>query len=140
MGATDVPLNAFGMEQARNVADVLQTLGISSIYSSSLQRCQQTAQYVSDKLGLPLQIVPGLRERGWGVLEGRPKAERRSSQKPEGSESDAAFHARIFETLDSINDGALPLLVTHSGVIRILLPGRFSSGAIVPHAQVIQFP
>jgi probable phosphoglycerate mutase len=140
MGATDVPLNALGMEQARSVADVLHTLGVGVIYSSPLQRCQQTAQHVSDKLALPFKIAPGLRERGWGVLEGRPKSERRSNHEPKGSESEAEFRARIFATLESMNDDLLPLLVTHSGVIRTLLPGRFSNGAIVPHAQVIQVP
>ena len=66
-GHIDIPLATTGFAQAqrlaRRLADEAQRgARLDAIYSSDLQRAQQTAQPVADALGLPLQLREGLRE------------------------------------------------------------------------------
>lgn len=133
IGQSDVPLNVDGQQEARNV--VRSLIGIDKIYTSPLSRCQQTANIIGTQLGLPITILSGLSERNWGVFEGRPKSERDQSRDPEGGETDEAFRARLAETLPHLV-GARPLVVTHSGVIRLLLSDPLTS---IPHATPIEF-
>lgn len=132
IGQRDIPLDVGGQQEARNV--VRSLIGIDKIYSSPLLRCQETANIIGTQLGLPITILSGLSERNWGVFEGRPKSERDQSRNPEGGETDEVFRARIAETLPHLV-GARPLVVTHSGVIRLLLSDPLAS---IPHAKPIE--
>lgn len=134
IGQRDIPLDAGGRQEARMAVRSLQ--GIDAIYSSPLARCKETASIIGDCLGLPVALLNGLSERNWGIFEGRPKLERDRSQNPEGGESTEEFRARVTETLPHII-GARPLLVTHSGVIRLLFA---HPNAVIPHAEPIELP
>ena len=59
-----------GLEQAKELADIIKDYPIDYIYSSDLGRAVQTAQIVADKLGLEVKQTPSLREMGFGVWEG----------------------------------------------------------------------
>lgn len=134
IGQRDIPLDAGGREEARRAVRLLTR--IDAIYSSPLSRCEESADIIGKVLGLPVTLFKGLSERHWGVFEGRPKSERDRSQDPEGGETTDGFRARVVETLPHIV-GARPLIVTHSGVIRILcdhLP------TVIPHAEPIETP
>jgi len=73
-GWQDIPLNEFGVNQASLLAARLREEArhtpIHAIYSSDLQRAHATAVPVSEQLGLRVRVEPGIRERGFGVLEG----------------------------------------------------------------------
>src|SRR3984957_448886 len=74
-GYIDIPLATTGVEQAKRLAQRLageaaQGMRLDAIYSSDLQRAQQTAQPIATALGLPLQLRKGLRERLYGAFEG----------------------------------------------------------------------
>lgn len=133
IGQQDISLDADGQQEARNAVTLLT--GIDAIYSSPLSRCRETAAIIGTCLGLQVTIFSGLSERNWGILEGRPKAERDRFQDPEGSETAETFRARVNETLPRLV-GERPLVVTHSGVIRHLLPDLPMP---VPHAAPIEF-
>lgn len=134
IGQRDIPLDAVGHKEARKV--VRSLTGIDAIYSSPLSRCQETATIIGAGLDLQVSVFSGLSERHWGVFEGRPKSERDQSRDPEGGETAEAFRARVAETLPHLV-GARPLVVTHSGVIRLLLSDPLAS---IPHAAPIEFP
>jgi len=134
IGQRDIPLDAGGRQEARRAVRLLT--GIDAIYSSPLSRCKESADIIGACLGLPVTLFKGLSERHWGVLEGRPKSERDRSQDPEGGESTEGFRARVVETLPHIV-GARPLLVTHSGVIRLLCA---HPPAVIQHAEPIELP
>ncbi len=68
-GGSDTSLNDVGREQARALADELDG-NISTVYSSDLARARETAEIVVANIGLPVQIDPRLRERGFGSWEG----------------------------------------------------------------------
>jgi broad specificity phosphatase PhoE len=69
-GQTDSLLNASGLEQARQVADLLVDAGIQAIYCSDLQRAKLTAQIIGKKLKLIPKVDENLREINLGKWEG----------------------------------------------------------------------
>ena len=74
-GQIDIPLNALGQRQAASLSGALRDEGLQVVYASDLGRAWQTAQALAGPLGLPLQADAGLRERGFGQLEGHTYAE-----------------------------------------------------------------
>ena len=69
------PLTDKGRQQARDLADRLQTAGIARIYTSPLQRAVQTAEILAQALGVEFEITDALREFDCGIAEGRYDAE-----------------------------------------------------------------
>jgi probable phosphoglycerate mutase len=119
-GWGDSELTDLGRRQAQAAAELLANHPITAIYSSALKRARDTAQFVADRLQLPITIIAELAERNWGVLEGQPRNVRVPGMTPEGGESDREFTDRVFAGLARIDSG-LPLIVSHSGVHRVLL-------------------
>ena len=74
-GASDVPLNEVGKQQASNVAERLKNEKIQAIYSSPLQRALYTAREIARYHCLEVNLAPALREIDAGSLEGFPSAE-----------------------------------------------------------------
>lgn len=74
-GATDVPLNETGRQQARDAAaslrETLDPALPTVVVSSDLARARETGEIIAADLGLPApHVYPELRERGYGVAEG----------------------------------------------------------------------
>ncbi|WP_340237434.1 histidine phosphatase family protein [Sulfitobacter pontiacus] len=134
IGQTDIPLDAGGRQEAKKAVGLLT--GIDAIYSSPLARCKETAEIIGACLGLQVKLLKGLSERHWGIFEGRSKLERDLYRDPEGGETIAEFRARVAKTLPRIV-GARPLVVTHSGVIRLL---SAQPHVRIPHAEPIELP
>jgi len=145
-GSSDIPLNATGRAQAAAAADtVLAFSGGASwqaVVTSPLGRAVQTGQIVADALGLPVWApLPGLRERHYGLGEGRSDAWAEAHfpdwDFPEAeSRLDVLLRARaaVLE-LAGWGVAAVPsvthiVAVTHGGVIQSLL--RDVTGRSVP--------
>ncbi|CAB3674975.1 MAG: histidine phosphatase family protein [Achromobacter pulmonis] len=146
-GWQDIPLNEFGRNQAGLLASRLReearSTPIDAIYSSDLQRAHATATPVSEQLDLRVRIEPGIRERGFGVLEGldleridvlAPEAasawrSRDPLRALDGGETLGQFQSRVISTVDDIagrHEGERILLFTHGGVLDIIW--RHASG------------
>jgi alpha-ribazole phosphatase len=69
-GQADIPLNAAGIAQARELAQLLQGRSYQAIYASDLQRAQQTAQILADQVGLMVRLDARLREIDQGDWQG----------------------------------------------------------------------
>ena len=69
-GRTDVPLTEVGQQQAQRLAESAQDKGIDVILCSPMLRARQTAQAVSDAIGVPIQIDERLIEMDFGTFEG----------------------------------------------------------------------
>lgn len=69
-GQEDVPLNAAGEAQARQLAADLDGRRFTAIYSSDMKRARRTAQILAGRLGLTVQIDRRLREISMGEWEG----------------------------------------------------------------------
>lgn len=144
MGQTDLPLSESGIKQAEDAVSELGSLEVGSLFSSALNRCQQTAEFVSRALDLPITVLPGLEERCWGIYEGRHHTDRDVSVDPPKGEAHSHFRARVTAALDSIATSERPLVVTHSGVIRCILQatGSDEKHLRIAHAKpvLVQWP
>lgn len=68
-GRSDIPINETGHQQASIMAKrVKMEYAVDVLYASPLQRTMQTAQYLSQELGLPVIPHPDLIEYGFGEL------------------------------------------------------------------------
>jgi probable phosphoglycerate mutase len=136
-GQTDVPLNARGREQAREVAERLRAGGIAAIASSDLLRARATAEIVASELGLEVShLDAALRERRFGCFEGLTREEVAArfpeawaryladpGPAPPGGESRDELIGRLLPAVASAV-ARLPgplLVVMHGGAMRALL-------------------
>ncbi len=141
-GNVDLPLNATGEAQARDVAAALRDRGVTRIVSSPLGRARATAAACSEALGLPVEVDPGLREAAFGVQEGQPMSAWFASWiagdfTPEGAESFAALRLRAVTAIDALLAGStgLMLVVGHGAFFRALRAEMgFDPGARLPNA------
>ncbi len=65
------PLTAKGREQATVLAQKLVGITVARLFVSPIMRAVQTAEILSDALGVPCEVTDALREYDCGVLEGR---------------------------------------------------------------------
>ncbi|RUP28309.1 MAG: histidine phosphatase family protein [Mycolicibacterium sp.] len=73
---TQVPgpvLTPDGQQQAKDIAAQLGDRNFDAIYASTMVRTQQTATPLSQYLGLPITVLPGLQEIEAGKYEGTPE-------------------------------------------------------------------
>lgn len=119
-GSIDVPLTALGRAQAKDAVHLLNNCGITAIYSSALSRARDTAETIGAALSLPVHIIDELAERRWGVLEGKLRGLRVRGVTPPGAETPEEFSQRVSLGLAKISAGGTPLIVSHSGVFRVL--------------------
>lgn len=131
-----------GREQAAALADRLQDLPITRIYSSPLLRAIGTSVILADRLDLDYDVVDALREYDCGIAEGRSDAEawqlwqavfdawtldRRWEQRIEGGESFYDIRQRFVPFIDrlvcryGITKAGI-LCVSHGGVYWVMLP------------------
>lgn len=124
-GQTDIPLNDVGRKQAGLLAErlVRELHPFDAVVSSGLQRAEETAQIIANRLHIPLlHPVDGLRERSYGLAEGTTPEEREERwgadwrQCDLGQETDEVLQKRSYQTLNMIADRYSHqnvLLVTH---------------------------
>lgn len=133
-GHLDIALNAQGRWQAARLAEALVGEEIAAVYASDLARAYDTARAVAQAAGRTVQAVPGLRERAFGVFQGRTFEEiaatwpadserwrkRDPAFAPEGGESLEVFYGRcvaVAERLAAAHPGQTIALVAHGGVL-----------------------
>ena len=133
----DSVLTKVGREQARALAERLAREGLDSLYSSDAGRTRETAEPIGLATRLPVVHDKALRERNYGVFEGRSFDEievefpveferfrtRDSRYAPPDGESAAQFRDRIMTALDCIAalaTGKRVAVITHGGVLGVL--------------------
>ena len=131
-GQMDVSLAEQGMKDAEETAKVLPS-DFTLIYSSDLIRCKQTAELINKKFDLPIIYDARLRERSLGSLQGKQWADfsllkemdqnQAYDYRPYQGESVIDVRDRIFSLINELRENKNNdkiLVVTHSGVIRLL--------------------
>src|SRR5690349_15616071 len=109
-GHRDSPLTARGEAQARALARRLAREPLAALHASDLGRARATADAVAGATGLAVRPDAGLRERAFGVFEGKtwdeigrdhPDLVRAAAADPAfvvpGGESLLGFRARVVE-------------------------------------------
>jgi broad specificity phosphatase PhoE len=132
----DSILSDLGRQQISVTARRLKREGIDFIYSSKETRALESSRLIAEVLGKGLRPMDGLEERDWGVFEGRSwsevksvldplDSEQRYEYVPENGESWKDFETRTNKVIKEIidaNQRKRIVIVTHGGVIRVLLP------------------
>jgi probable phosphoglycerate mutase len=134
-GQIDIALNEDGLEQAERTGALFRAHRVDAVYSSDLMRARQTAEPIGRVTGLPIVVESGLRERRYGVLEGRThdevlrdhpetygrwRARDPDFDLPGGGESLRDLHRRVeqqMRTLAARHAGQTVVAVTHGGVL-----------------------
>lgn len=137
-GQLDIPLNETGRRQAQRLAQALAARdAIHAIYSSDLLRAAGTALSISEAVGTPLVTHEGLRERCFGIFEGKTFGEieaiwpdealrwrkRDPHWAPPGGESLVQMRERVVQTLQALamrHGGEQIVVVAHGGVMDLL--------------------
>ena len=137
-GKLDIGLSATGREQMERSAESLKAEPFDAIYASPRVRTMESAHILSASHACPCHQDDGLREIDFGDFEGLtydeiaaryPALYQRWMDSPTevqfpNGESFAAMRARVLQAFDAIrhrHEGGTIAIVTHGGVIRILL-------------------
>ncbi|MCB5281418.1 MULTISPECIES: histidine phosphatase family protein [unclassified Arthrobacter] len=128
-GATDIPLNDVGRDQARDAVAVVSGYKWDAVVSSPLSRAAETAKLIAGGLGLAVnRHVPELAERSFGDAEGlQDGPELEALRIPGGfrgaeTEDQAARRGLLaLETLAEEFRGGRILVVAHGTLIRLSL-------------------
>jgi probable phosphoglycerate mutase len=155
-GQQDISLNDTGRWQARRVGEALATEEITAVYSSDLGRAHETAQAVAEVTGVPVVPEEGLRERSFGIFEGKTFNEIHETwpdhahnwrkripewEPPEGGESLLQLRERVTRTMHALaarHPGELIVVVAHGGVLDTLY--RVATGQEVNSPRTWELP
>lgn len=128
-GHIDIPLSIKGQADAKKLSYKFQSMQFEKIFCSDLLRAKQTLEAL--ELSQNVTFTPLLREKFWGENEGKKYQEIVESSNQEyenfsqwlevvGGESVEDFTKRVLEFFCAIEEQNV-LVVTHSGVIKIVL-------------------
>lgn len=156
-GSIDVPLSENGLEQIRRVSAFIRAkvqkrgsaggsfelpgsraAALAAVYCSDLVRAVRSAEIIAEPHGVTPEIVPGLRERSFGLWEGLSFDEIRERYpaefdawadnplrfSPMGGESTEEVRQRVIGAIERIiekhSEGSIAL-VAHGGVNRVIM-------------------
>jgi probable phosphoglycerate mutase len=133
-GHSDSPLTAVGVAQARALAERLRQEELHAVHASDLGRVRETVAHLIEKTGHGPIFAEDLRERCYGVFEGKTMDECElhhpgqwsiyrggdpMAVPPGGGESVAQFQDRIVSALERVAkecDGQTVVVAAHGGV------------------------
>ena len=127
------PLTERGRRQASAAALNLVQYDVTAVYASPLLRARQTGEIVAETLGVPLTLLPDLREVGMGAREETPGTNAEFFHHPsfqawlhrtdldaafEGGETGRELMLRMRAALDTVateHSGETSVVVSHGG-------------------------
>lgn len=158
----NVSLTATGLQQAHELALRLKRdFRPDALLSSAFLRARQTAEIIGPVLGLPLETVPGLHERDFGCLKGKPYKELSQMMsfdgfydpevtdqkpwlwRPAGGESLEDVRARAILAIETVRfqqRGREVVVVCHGAVIQALcahITGEWSYVSVPPNCGIV---
>lgn len=130
----EVPLSELGRQQAEEIAETLASTSATQIIASDLLRAMDTARTIGARLDVPITPEPALRERHFGVMQGRLYEEFEAEvrglwwsdmhERFEGGESWADVYDRVAAFLDGLRTAPPAreiILVAHGGTVNVAL-------------------
>lgn len=148
-GWKNLPLSERGKKEAQVAAERLCSLGISAIYTSSLQSAFETGEIIQGRTFVPLHLSDELRGEYHGKFDGLLESEYQKEPHfqfyqslesedelfypcGEGGESKAEVVQRVFRQIRKIaakHPGEKVALITHGGVFKVL--NFYTSGDLI---------
>jgi len=142
-GRADFPLTELGEKQVKkSIERIINSYSIDVIISSPLKRAKQTATFLSEKCGIPLQVEPlvlewdngdlaGLKREDAAKLYPLPEGGRRAHHELANSESYIQFRGRaetffsqLLEQYEDLEEISI-CIVSHGGFIQMLFRSVF---------------
>jgi probable phosphoglycerate mutase len=138
------------------VGAALSSETLSAVYSSDLGRAHETARCIAEAVGIAVQAHPGLRERRFGMFEGKTFDEIHHTwpdhhaywrkripewEPPQGGESLLQLRERVTRTVSDLaarHGGQQIAVVAHGGVLDTLY--RVATGQEVNSPRTWQLP
>jgi probable phosphoglycerate mutase len=132
----NVPLNGAGREQTERLAALLAPVPLHAVYSSPLERAEQTARALARPHGLEVRVLENLTDIDFGAWTDQPLGALRDRQDfrrfnaqraghaPPGGEHPALVQARMVTELCRLRDahpGAAVAVVGHADPLRAAL-------------------
>ncbi len=150
----EVPLTAFGREQARAAGQHLaRRYRPSRIVASPFTRARQTADIIAEVFGLTVEFEAAFREQSFGVFAGQPydallsdaayHEGPRWNWRPQGGESLIDVYERVVPAFDRVAQAAPGediIIVSHGGVMVTLCAyasGSWEGVAVTPNAGIV---
>lgn len=129
-GYTDIDLTEKGIEQAQDLAQIVQQYNIDVIISSPLKRAVTTSKIIAEKCSLSIDVDERLIEQNYGIYEGVDRKnedflnnKKNFTYKYPNGESMMQVAYRVYGLIDEIKKkyaGKDVLLICHGGVSRII--------------------
>ena len=139
-----IHLSEEGVRQAKDVAERLANLPVKAVYSSPLERCQETAAPIAERHRVELQAVDDLAEVDYAQWQGRPysqlyrlKAWSELQAHPAdfrfpGGETIREAQTRGIRATEAIRTRHPPtaavVVVSHADMIRLIVAGYVGLG------------
>ncbi len=127
-GWCDSPLTEKGIEDAHTAKRILEYTPFDRAYTSTSERCRDTAKIVLQGRNMTLHETKGLKEVNFGTFEAANREENKAEFRRRGKafkwddvggDNLESFEKRICETYDTIisecEDGDTVLIVSHGG-------------------------
>ncbi len=134
-GRRDMPLTQVGEQQAQDLADKINELGLEfdAVYTSPLQRSVQTAGivFISTKIPAPIKME-GLIERDFGVMTGRKVSDIKPFCSPDILETEKVTYFLSPEGAETFPE----LLKRAQGVVDSLKEKNHENILIVTHGDI----
>ena len=128
-----------GLHQAQAIAGRIGELvpgdATPELYSSDLARAVQTAQPIAERFGVRPTLLPGLREKSYGVAEGRPQEWLDARFVPPPRTGDRMDHAEGIDGAETRREFAVRI---HAAVAEILA-GDCAHQVVVTHGFALTF-
>ncbi len=152
-GSSDISLNEVGIQQARELGEILSQENIAGIYSSDLIRAETTAKIISEITGAgPVVTDQRIRERNLGKFEGWhsedvarylgiPPMQKHILENDELSieggpdvEHWTDFLERVWDFMEDVASSGVEktLIVAHGGVMRAIMYPLANDGFKMP--------
>ncbi len=142
IGQLDLPLSPEGVVQAQKLQEQFKTIPLDRAYSSPLSRCVATMEILLGRRQIPRFQIDALQEINLGDWDGKsfaeikeryPESFEQRGQEldifaPPAGESFGELQKRVLPVFTEIlkeNDAKSIVIVTHAGVIRVILANLF---------------
>lgn len=144
-GRTEAQLTDLGRAQAAQVGEEAARAGVNVILASPMDRAQETAAIIAQKVGVPVLTEPLLIEQDFGTFEGRSvdDPEYREKRKsllwhyPQG-ESTAQLIHRAYTVIEKV-PGCVPGQTGAAGVPRLLRRAARTYFVDIPFGDFYEF-
>jgi broad specificity phosphatase PhoE len=134
------PLSELGRRQAARLAEALAAVPLDALYSSPALRCRQTLEPLAERFGLPIAVVPDLRETdGWLPPPGWTRFQRAGEcLDPHGGAYAAGRAWSALRQIRAASPGGRVAVCTHGDMVPALIAFLIGAEGLSPVPDLVR--